>query len=146
MSYAFILNFGCAKGGVQSELVLAIYEVGQSFFRGWGVEKDKKMAVVSFSRTVLDVVIPTDVFAAVRATSNSRPSSATQTRSRTWRSASQTARAARRTGRRRRGGTGRRYATFLPLISRFADSVSFDQVAQGVSDVGLAWIYKEKFR
>ncbi len=31
----------------QSELVIAIYEVGQSFFRGWGVEKDKKMAIVS---------------------------------------------------------------------------------------------------
>jgi hypothetical protein len=30
----------------QSEMVLAIYEVGQSFFRGWGVEKDKKMGVV----------------------------------------------------------------------------------------------------
>lgn len=32
--------------GVKDELVLAIYEVGQSFFRGWGVEKDKKMGVV----------------------------------------------------------------------------------------------------
>ena len=32
---------------VKSELVLAIYEVGQSFFRGWGVQKDKEMAVVS---------------------------------------------------------------------------------------------------
>ncbi|RPD59446.1 HCP-like protein [Lentinus tigrinus ALCF2SS1-6] len=30
---------------VRSELVLAIYEVGQSFFRGWGVQKDKEMAV-----------------------------------------------------------------------------------------------------
>ncbi|TFK18799.1 hypothetical protein FA15DRAFT_709552 [Coprinopsis marcescibilis] len=30
---------------VQSELVLAIYEVGQCFFQGWGVPKDKKMAV-----------------------------------------------------------------------------------------------------
>ena len=26
--------------------MLAIYEVGQSFFRGWGVQKDKEMAVV----------------------------------------------------------------------------------------------------
>ncbi len=32
----------------QSELVLAIYEVGQCFFQGWGVPKDQKMAVVSF--------------------------------------------------------------------------------------------------
>ena len=30
----------------QSELVLAIYEVGQCFFHGWGVAKDPKMAVV----------------------------------------------------------------------------------------------------
>lgn len=29
--------------------MIAIYEVGQSFFRGWGVEKDKKMGVVSGS-------------------------------------------------------------------------------------------------
>ncbi len=33
-------------GALKSELVLAIYEVGQSFFRGWGVQKDKEMAVV----------------------------------------------------------------------------------------------------
>jgi TPR repeat protein len=31
----------------QSELVLAIYEVAQCFFHGWGVSKDQKMAVVS---------------------------------------------------------------------------------------------------
>ncbi|KAG2345428.1 HCP-like protein [Suillus weaverae] len=30
---------------VRSELVLAIYEVGQCFFHGWGVVKDHKMAV-----------------------------------------------------------------------------------------------------
>lgn len=30
---------------VQAELVLAIYEVGQCFFHGWGVVKDQKMAV-----------------------------------------------------------------------------------------------------
>ncbi|KAG8935113.1 hypothetical protein FRC02_008575 [Tulasnella sp. 418] len=33
---------------VQSELVLAIYEVGQCFFHGWGVAQDKKMAVSYF--------------------------------------------------------------------------------------------------
>jgi TPR repeat protein len=33
---------------VKSELVLAIYEVGQCFFRGWGVTRDKKMAVSYF--------------------------------------------------------------------------------------------------
>ncbi|EJD50075.1 HCP-like protein [Auricularia subglabra TFB-10046 SS5] len=31
--------------GVKTELVLAIYEVGQCFFHGWGVVTDKKMAV-----------------------------------------------------------------------------------------------------
>ncbi len=35
------------RKAVQSELVLAVYEVGQCFFHGWGVETDKKMAVVS---------------------------------------------------------------------------------------------------
>ena len=35
------------RNAVKSELVLAIYEVGQCFFQGWGVETDKKMAVVS---------------------------------------------------------------------------------------------------
>lgn len=31
---------------VKDELVLAIYEVGQCFFHGWGTSKDQKMAVV----------------------------------------------------------------------------------------------------
>lgn len=35
-----------AVGVVETELVLAIYEVGQCFFHGWGVVKDQKMAVV----------------------------------------------------------------------------------------------------
>jgi len=38
------------RNAVKSELVLAIYEVGQCFFHGWGVETDKKMAVVSVQR------------------------------------------------------------------------------------------------
>ncbi|KAF8168364.1 hypothetical protein B0H34DRAFT_685197 [Crassisporium funariophilum] len=32
-------------GAVQTELVLAIYEVGQCYFHGWGVAKDQKMGV-----------------------------------------------------------------------------------------------------
>ena len=32
---------------MQKELVLAVYEVGQCFFQGWGVPRDKAMAVVS---------------------------------------------------------------------------------------------------
>lgn len=35
------------KSVVKAELVLAIYEVGQCFFHGWGVKKDEKMGVVS---------------------------------------------------------------------------------------------------
>ena len=51
-----VVDLESARGGmdvkgVKDELVLAIYEVGQSFFRGWGVEKDKKMGVVSPRRT-----------------------------------------------------------------------------------------------
>jgi hypothetical protein len=38
---------GLDTSAVRGELVLAIYEVGQCFFRGWGVKKDQKMAVVS---------------------------------------------------------------------------------------------------
>jgi TPR repeat protein len=39
----------------QSELVLAIYEVGQCFFHGWGVAKDHKMAVVRGRSVRLDL-------------------------------------------------------------------------------------------
>jgi len=38
---------GLDIGAVRGELILAIYEVGQCFFQGWGVKKDQKMAVVS---------------------------------------------------------------------------------------------------
>ncbi|KAH9963513.1 hypothetical protein BC827DRAFT_115113 [Russula dissimulans] len=38
---------GLDTSAVRGELVLAIYEVGQCFFQGWGVKKDQKMAVVS---------------------------------------------------------------------------------------------------
>ena len=47
---------------VQTELVLAIYEVGQCFFQGWGVPKDQKMAVVErvtfFKRVHADQEFP----------------------------------------------------------------------------------------
>lgn len=35
------------ESAVETELVLAIYEVGQCFFHGWGIPKDQKMGVVS---------------------------------------------------------------------------------------------------
>ena len=41
------------SGRPQTELVLAIYEVGQCFFQGWGVAKDQKMAVVCVGSTLL---------------------------------------------------------------------------------------------
>ena len=37
---------GLDVSAVRGELVLAIYEVGQCFFHGWGVKKDQRMAVV----------------------------------------------------------------------------------------------------
>jgi TPR repeat protein len=43
------------RKAVQSELVLAVYEVGQCFFHGWGVETDKRMAVVSLLVKVRNV-------------------------------------------------------------------------------------------
>jgi hypothetical protein len=48
-----VLLLPCAGGRrafflfLQTELVIAIYEVAQCFFQGWGVSKDQKMAVVS---------------------------------------------------------------------------------------------------
>jgi TPR repeat protein len=38
-----------ALKGVKAELVLAIYEVGQCFFQGWGVERDRTMGFVGLS-------------------------------------------------------------------------------------------------
>lgn len=35
---------------LKSELIAAIYEVGQCYSKAWGVKEDKKMAVVSFER------------------------------------------------------------------------------------------------
>jgi len=38
-----------ALKGVKAELVLAIYEVGQCFFQGWGVTRDRTMGFVRVS-------------------------------------------------------------------------------------------------
>ncbi|TDL24253.1 HCP-like protein [Rickenella mellea] len=46
-----VVDLQAAKEGkdvIKTELVLAVYEVGQSFFQGWGVERDQKMAVSYF--------------------------------------------------------------------------------------------------
>ena len=119
---------GMDTTAIRSELVLAIYEVGQCFFQGWGVKKDQKMAVV---RPVPSVCLPACLsvraragahpplltcMRACRATFRSRRSSGTRTPSRSSRSASRTARAARRTARRPPSGTATRYVAFSPPL------------------------------
>lgn len=42
---------------VQDELVLAIYEVGQCFFHGWGTSKDRKMAVVGLNLACIEELV-----------------------------------------------------------------------------------------
>ena len=101
---------GLDLSAVRGELVLAIYEVGQCFFQGWGVKKDQKMAVVSRLSFVLGAstknnatVIPTIfVFSPI---SKSRRSSAMPTRRRSLRFAMRMAVGARRTARRQLSGT-----------------------------------------
>ncbi|KAH9949496.1 HCP-like protein [Amylocystis lapponica] len=97
---------GVNTGAVKSELVLAIYEVGQSFYRGWGVEKDKKMAV-SYFRTAAHLGDPDAQQELAFCLANGKGCKKDR------REAAQWYRAA---------------------------------VAQGVSDIGLAWIYKEKYQ
>ncbi|KAI0706231.1 hypothetical protein BC835DRAFT_1313233 [Cytidiella melzeri] len=97
---------GMDSGVVKSELVLAIYEVGQSFFRGWGVEKDKKMAVKYF-RLASDLGDPDAQQELAFCLANGKGCKKDRKEAAKW----------------------------------YREAVS-----QGVSDVGLAWIYKEKFQ
>ncbi|KAH9064976.1 HCP-like protein [Lactarius vividus] len=97
---------GIDASAVRGELVLAIYEVGQCFFQGWGVKKDQKMAVSYFqvAAKLGDMDAQQELafcYANGRGCKKDR------------KEAAQWYRAA---------------------------------VAQGASDVGLAWIYKEKFQ
>ncbi|KAI9510361.1 HCP-like protein [Russula earlei] len=90
---------------VRGELVLAIYEVGQCFFQGWGVKKDQKMAVSYFQIAAkLGDVDAQEELAFCYA--NGRGCKKDRKEAAKWYRAA---------------------------------------VAQGASDVGLAWIYKEKF-
>ncbi|THG93973.1 hypothetical protein EW026_g7397 [Hermanssonia centrifuga] len=93
-------------GAVQSELVLAIYEVGQSFFRGWGVEKDKQMAV-NYFRLAARLGDPDAQQDLAFCLANGKGCKKDKKEAAKW------------------------YR---------------DAVAQGVSDIGLAWIYKEKYQ
>ena len=43
------ISVACPLNISKTELVLAIYEVGQCFFQGWGVPKDQKMAMVGYT-------------------------------------------------------------------------------------------------
>ncbi|KAH9075588.1 hypothetical protein EDB83DRAFT_2351105 [Lactarius deliciosus] len=97
---------GIDASAVRGELVLAIYEVGQCFFQGWGVKKDQKMAVSYFqvAAKLGDMDAQQELafcYANGRGCKKDRKEAAK------WYRAA---------------------------------------VAQGASDVGLAWIYKEKFQ
>ncbi|KAL0578517.1 hypothetical protein V5O48_003460 [Marasmius crinis-equi] len=97
---------GIDKGAVRAELILAIYEVGQCFFHGWGVPKDQKMAV-SYYRVAArlgDADAQNDLGFCL---ANGKGCKKDRKEAAKWYRAA---------------------------------------VEQGQSDVGLAWIYKEKFQ
>lgn len=97
---------GMDSSAIKSELVLAIYEVGQSFFRGWGVEKDKKMAV-KYYRLASELGDPDAQQDLAFCLANGKGCKKDRKEAAKWYRAA---------------------------------------VAQGVSEVGLAWIYKEKYQ
>ncbi|KAI0027415.1 hypothetical protein K488DRAFT_81125 [Vararia minispora EC-137] len=91
---------------IKGELVLAIYEVGQCFFQGWGVKKDQKMGVSYFevAANLGDMDAQQELAFCL---ANGRGCKKDRKAAAKW------------------------YR---------------EAVKQGVSDVGLAWIYKEKFQ
>ncbi|KAH9855849.1 HCP-like protein [Lenzites betulinus] len=97
---------GMDMGAVRSELVLAIYEVGQSFFHGWGIEKDKTMAVQYF-RVAARLGDPDAQQELGFCLLNGKGCKKDKREAAKWYRAA---------------------------------------VAQGVSDIGLAWIYKDKYQ
>lgn len=97
---------GKADESVKSELILAIYEVAQCFFHGWGIAKDQKMAV-SYYRVAArlgDADAQNDLAFCL---ANGKGCKKDRKEAAKWYRAA---------------------------------------VKQGASDVGLAWIYKEKFQ
>ncbi|KAK7472929.1 hypothetical protein VKT23_001034 [Stygiomarasmius scandens] len=94
------------RGAVRAELILAIYEVGQSYFHGWGVPKDQKMAVKYYrvAARLGDADAQTDLGFCL---ANGKGCKKDRKEAAQW--------------------------------YKLA-------VAQGASDVGLAWIYKDKFQ
>ncbi|KAI4520088.1 hypothetical protein K525DRAFT_367030 [Schizophyllum commune Loenen D] len=92
--------------GVQAELVLAIYEVGQCFFHGWGVPKDMKMGVQYY--TVAARLGDADAQADLGfCLANGKGCKKDRRAAARWYRAA---------------------------------------VSQGASDIGLAWIYKDKYQ
>jgi len=92
--------------GVKEELVLAIYEVGQCFFQGWGVVKDQKMAV-SYYRVAANLGDADAQQDLAFCLANGKGCKKDKKEAAKWYRAA---------------------------------------VAQGVSDVGMAWIYKDKYK
>ncbi|THH11340.1 hypothetical protein EW146_g8081 [Bondarzewia mesenterica] len=97
---------GMDTTAIRSELVLAIYEVGQCFFQGWGVKKDQKMAV-SYYQVAAKLGDADAQQELAFCLANGKGCKKDRKEAAKW------------------------YR---------------DAVAQGASDVGLAWIYKEKFQ
>lgn len=91
---------------VKEELVMAIYEVGQCFFQGWGVRKDQKMAV-SYYRVAANLGDMDAQHDLAFCLANAKGCKKNKKEAAKWYRAA---------------------------------------VAQGASDVGMAWIYKDKYR
>ncbi|EIN13226.1 HCP-like protein [Punctularia strigosozonata HHB-11173 SS5] len=97
---------GMEATAVKSELILAIYEVAQCFFHGWGVAKDQKMAV-SYYQVAARLGDPDAQQELGYCLANGKGCKKDRKEAAKWYRAA---------------------------------------VAQGASDVGMAWIYKEKFQ
>jgi len=97
---------GINSNAVQTELVLAIYEVGQCFFQGWGVAKDQMMAV-SYYTVAARLGDPDAQSDLAFCLANGKGCKRDRREAAKWYRAA---------------------------------------VAQGQSDIGLAWIYKEKYQ
>jgi len=54
-----------ASSAIKGELILAIYEVGQCFYQGWGVKKDQKMGVVRLQSLAYQINLLTVMLRAI---------------------------------------------------------------------------------
>jgi hypothetical protein len=107
------------RDALKKELILAIYEVGQCFFHGWGVPKDQKMAVVSsafFPRRVRSHWIANLL---IRAISPRLRDWVIPMLNKSLPSATSMVKARRRTVRRQPNGIEQRYVPFFPSPHHF---------------------------